>query len=175
MFLGRDKRKVKDSKEAEATVESEAKPQHGTPSIISAGLTVNGDLATDGDIQIDGTLEGDVETNLLTIGESAAVTGQITAERTVVRGRVTGRIQSREVVLAKTARVIGDILHENLAMEAGAFLEGHCKRMDAQGSKSAKSTAGADAAIPLKTSTATRPLAPKASPEPEDKKKAARY
>ena len=31
--------------------------------------------------------------------------------------------------MAKTAHVIGDILHENLSIETGAFLEGLCKRM----------------------------------------------
>ena len=31
--------------------------------------------------------------------------------------------------LAKTAHVVGDILHENLAIETGAFLDGQCKRM----------------------------------------------
>jgi len=46
-----------------------------------------------------------------------------------VHGAVTGQIKARSVNLASTARVIGDILHQDLAIETGAFLEGHCKRM----------------------------------------------
>jgi cytoskeletal protein CcmA (bactofilin family) len=34
------------------------------------------------------------------------------------------------VVLEKTARVTGDILHKSLSIEQGAFLEGMCKRID---------------------------------------------
>ena len=44
-------------------------------------------------------------------------------------GSISGQIKSREVNLSKTAHVVGDILHENLAIETGAILEGHCKRM----------------------------------------------
>jgi cytoskeletal protein CcmA (bactofilin family) len=34
--------------------------------------------------------------------------------------------------LAKTAQVNGDIWHDSLAIEAGAYLDGHCKRNDTQ-------------------------------------------
>ena len=34
--------------------------------------------------------------------------------------------------LAKTAHVVGDIWHDILAVDAGAFLEGHCKPNEAQ-------------------------------------------
>jgi len=46
-----------------------------------------------------------------------------------VHGTVNGQIKARSVQLAKTAHVVGDILHEDLAIETGAFLEGHCKRL----------------------------------------------
>jgi cytoskeletal protein CcmA (bactofilin family) len=32
--------------------------------------------------------------------------------------------------LAKSAHVVGDIWHELLAIDSGAFVEGHCKRTD---------------------------------------------
>lgn len=41
----------------------------------------------------------------------------------------SSQIKARSVQLAKTAHVVGDILHEDLAIETGAFLEGHCKRL----------------------------------------------
>ena len=41
--------------------------------------------------------------------------------------------------LAKTANVRGDILHENLSIEQGAFLEGHCRRIEENGKKESSS------------------------------------
>lgn len=100
------------------------------PSIISSDLHVVGDLRSDGEIQIDGKLDGDIHTRSLLIGETAIVKGHIVADHVRVHGAVEGQIKARSVSLAKKAHVIGDILHEDLSIETGAFLEGHCKRME---------------------------------------------
>ncbi|MDP6346699.1 MAG: polymer-forming cytoskeletal protein [Alphaproteobacteria bacterium] len=101
------------------------------PSLISTDLSITGNLQTPGEVQLDGTVDGDVGCGKLMIGEKAMVSGEITADEVVVRGRVTGRIKARTVQLTKSAKVIGDIWHDTLAIEAGAYLEGHCKRNDA--------------------------------------------
>jgi len=100
------------------------------PSIISADLTVTGTLNTSGDMQIDGTLEGDVRSCGLVIGERAEVHGQIWAEDVTIRGRVIGRIHARKALLCATSHVEGDIVAEAFAVEAGAFFEGSCKHSD---------------------------------------------
>lgn len=99
------------------------------PSIISADLRIIGDLSSDGEIQIDGTIDGDIRTKSLLVGETANIKGEIVADRVQVHGTINGQIKARSVTLARSARVIGDILHEDLAIENGAFLEGHCKRL----------------------------------------------
>jgi cytoskeletal protein CcmA (bactofilin family) len=99
------------------------------PTIISPDLHVSGDLATEGDMQIDGIIEGNVRSGTLAVGESAVVTGEIFADKVIIRGKVTGRIRAREVELMPSARVIGDIWHEVLSIDSGAFLEGHCKHI----------------------------------------------
>ncbi len=40
------------------------------------------------------------------------------------------RFPPARVRLAKTAKVVGDILHEVLAIEAGAHIEGQLRRLD---------------------------------------------
>lgn len=100
------------------------------PSIISADLKISGDLMSDGDIQIDGVIEGDVQSKTVTVGEAAHVKGSIAADTVRVCGSVTGQVKGTSVTLAKTAKVTGDILHQTLAIEPGAFLEGHCKRIE---------------------------------------------
>jgi cytoskeletal protein CcmA (bactofilin family) len=99
-------------------------------SIISSGLKVTGDLKSDGDLQIDGIVDGDIDSRMLIVGESAEVNGTITAEAVRISGRVEGQVKAKNVTLDKTAKVIGDIAHESLAMEAGAHLEGHLSRAE---------------------------------------------
>ena len=53
----------------------------GVPSIISPDLKIIGDLKSSGDIQIDGTIEGDINSRLLTVGEQATVEGCIVPTR----------------------------------------------------------------------------------------------
>ena len=127
---------TKNNKEAlknEASRVTTATPaKSAPPTLISKDLRIIGDLQSEGEVQIDGSVEGDIRSQLLLIGESAQITGEITTDSVIVHGMVKGHIKSREVKLARTANVIGDILHEDLAIETGAFLEGHCKRIQGQ-------------------------------------------
>ena len=119
MFSKGDKTTV----QAKTTVKND-----GTPSIISANLHIVGDLNTEGEIQVDGMVDGDVKGNSVTIGANATVNGEITADSVVVRGAVNGRIKADTVHLTESAKVNGDIWHQSLAVEAGAQIEGNCKR-----------------------------------------------
>ena len=87
-------------------------------------------MKADSDIQIDGIVDGDVESKLLTVGETATVNGCIEGEVIRVAGTVSGEITGRIVELTKSARITGDIYHHSLAIEAGAFVQGFCRRID---------------------------------------------
>ena len=100
------------------------------PSILSTDLTVTGDLVSEGELQIDGKVIGDVRCTMLTIGVSGCLTGQVFADYALIRGKVVGRIRAHNVTLALTARVMGDVIHESLMIEPGAFIEGRCERRD---------------------------------------------
>ena len=83
-------------------------------------------------MQVDGIVDGDVESNLLTIGDSATVNGCVVGEIIRVAGTVNGEITGRVVELTRTARITGDINHHSLAIEAGAFVQGLCRRIDSK-------------------------------------------
>ena len=102
------------------------------PSIISATLHVIGNLVSNGDIQLDGTVDGDVKSKRLTIGETAVINGSISGDFVRVSGTVNGEITAKTVELTQSARVTGDIIHESLAIDAGAYVQGLCKRVEAQ-------------------------------------------
>ncbi len=109
-----------DSKEASGRV----------PSIISADLKIVGDLKCTGDIQIDGTIEGLVKGGLIIVGERATVDGSIVAETVRIFGTVNGRVRAKTVHLDKTGKVIGDIAHEILTIEASAYFEGQLQPLE---------------------------------------------
>jgi cytoskeletal protein CcmA (bactofilin family) len=56
--------------------------------------------------------------------------GSVIAEDVVVRGRVTGSIRGLRVTLQAQSHVEGDIFHQSLAIEQGAYFEGKSRRSD---------------------------------------------
>src|SRR5215510_6563365 len=89
------------------------------PSIISADLRINGDLICAGDVQVDGWVEGDIQSRNIVVGEGATVHGALKAEKVRICGLVKGEVKGDAVILEKTAKVTGDILHKSLAIEQG--------------------------------------------------------
>lgn len=133
MMFSKDSKSPGTSTAASGATESRI-AHGGVPSIISADLKIVGDLKSSGDIQIDGTVEGDIDSRMLTIGEGASVKGAIAADTVRISGSIVGQVKATTVILAKTAKVSGDITHETLTMEAGAVLEGGVRRMETSGS-----------------------------------------
>ena len=97
------------------------------PSIISAALTVTGRLESAGDIQIDGKVDGDVRGQAVRIGGAAVIKGTVFGELVELGGTVEGKIEASSVVLAKTAHMTGDIVHQSLKIDAGAHFNGNSR------------------------------------------------
>jgi cytoskeletal protein CcmA (bactofilin family) len=106
-------------------------PSNSVPSIISSDVVVKGNVSTSGEIQLDGTIEGDVKSKNLTIGENGTVKGKVTADDVIVKGSVNGSIVGRNVRLEKSAKLNGDICHQTLSIEAGAYIEGNLTHQSA--------------------------------------------
>ncbi len=117
------------------------------PSLISADLMIDGNLTCEGAIQIDGKVNGDINSNSLTIGECAEVDGVVTADDVTVHGNMQGEIRSHSVQVMSTARITGDIVHQILAVEAGASIEGQMRRMDSQSAAQVQALQPAKAAM----------------------------
>ena len=128
-------------------------------SVLSADLTVTGNMKTTGDIQIEGTVEGDIRAHLLTVGEGATVKGECIADDVVVNGRIVGKVRGLKVRLTSTARVEGDIIHKTIAIESGAHFEGSVQRQEDPLNPGAKA---APARTPS-TATSSAPASEKAS------------
>jgi cytoskeletal protein CcmA (bactofilin family) len=132
------------------------------PSIIGPEMVIKGDFKSGGELHVEGTVEGDINVKTLTIGKDATIRGEITAEQVRVRGSVTGCISAHEVILTTTARVVGDVHHDVLSMEAGASLEGHCRRRDGSKAEAGRPVTGSEPVrlAPVKPAEPTPAAAP---------------
>lgn len=95
-------------------------------STIGSGLVIEGNVNGSGDLVLEGTVHGDVKVSHLTVGEAGNVEGKIEADTIEIRGRVVGSIKGTQVKLQATAYVEGDITHEQLAIDVGAYFQGRC-------------------------------------------------
>lgn len=100
------------------------------PSVIGEDLTITGNVSAKGEVQVEGQIEGDVRCSSLLLGDKSQVTGNVAAEDVVVRGKVVGSIRGLRVTLQNQCHVEGDIYHQSLAIEQGAFFEGRSRRSD---------------------------------------------
>ncbi len=97
------------------------------PSIISSDMTIVGTVKATGDVQVDCKIDGDIYSSSLTIGETAVINGEVRADEIVIKGQVIGGIRARKVSLASTCYVEGNLCHNALQMETGAFFQGNIK------------------------------------------------
>jgi cytoskeletal protein CcmA (bactofilin family) len=95
-------------------------------STIGTGLVIEGNVSGAGDLVLEGTIHGDIKVSHLTVGEAGNVEGKVEADTIEIRGRVVGSIKGTQVKLQATAYVEGDITHEQLAIDVGAYFQGRC-------------------------------------------------
>lgn len=130
-----------------------------SPSIIGPDLLITGNLFSKGEVQIDGEVQGDVHSTHIIVGEKAKVTGGVIAEEVVVRGHVMGSVRGKRVLLQTSSHVEGDIYHQTLAIEQGAFFEGKSRRTEdpTAGLIRPDQSPGAASVAPLPPSSAAKP------------------
>ena len=100
-------------------------------SLIGSDLTISGQglrIVTRGTLQVDGLVEGDVVGAEVVVGEKGHVTGTVSGDSVIVRGRVSGAIRGVTVALVSGSHVEGDVHHHKLSVEEGAHLDGRVRR-----------------------------------------------
>ncbi len=146
------------------------RPTTKTASVLSSDLTIDGNISGGGELQIDGVIKGDVRIERVTVGEGGVVEGGIYAESVEVRGKVAGSITAKQVRLYGNCHVDGDITHEQLAMETGAFFQGRSLRLQRAPVQPAPAPRGEPMPAPSSLSAPllkdANGLTPKPSPAP---------
>src|SRR5262245_2114097 len=98
------------------------------PSLLGADLVFQGQISGEGEVHVEGGVKGELAVARLVVGERATIEGQIRGGAVEVRGKVMGNIEAKSVKLYDTAYVEGDIVHEQLSIDVGAFFQGRCQQ-----------------------------------------------
>jgi cytoskeletal protein CcmA (bactofilin family) len=96
-------------------------------SVISKSLKITGQLESTEDIHIEGEVDGDIRGVGVKIGHNAKVKGTVYGEEVEVAGTVIGKVEARKVVIASTGHMSGDVIHQDLRIDSGAYIDGHCR------------------------------------------------
>jgi cytoskeletal protein CcmA (bactofilin family) len=110
-----------------APTASAARPAQGAASVISKALKITGQLESTEDIEILGEVDGDVRAVTVKVGPNAKVKGTVYGEEVELSGTVEGKIEAKKVILTRTAHMSGDVIHSDIRIESGAFIDGHCR------------------------------------------------
>ena len=103
----------------------------GVPSVISSDMNILGNIISDGQVEMDGVIEGNIKCHSVTVRPNGKVRGDIVAEQVHVYGAVQGIIKGAHVHLFPGCKVQGVIMHQSLAIDDGAMVDGKFKRTDA--------------------------------------------
>jgi cytoskeletal protein CcmA (bactofilin family) len=96
-------------------------------SVISKALRITGQLESTEDIRIDGEVDGDIHGVSVTVGPGAKVKGSVYGQTVELAGTIEGKIEAKKVVLTSTAHMAGDVIHQDIRIESGAYIDGHCR------------------------------------------------
>ncbi len=96
-------------------------------SLISKALKITGQLESTEDIQIEGEIDGDVRGVAVKVGSNAKVKGTVYGDEVELSGTVEGKIEAKKVILTSTAHMAGDVVHQDITIHSGAYIDGHCR------------------------------------------------
>jgi cytoskeletal protein CcmA (bactofilin family) len=93
--------------------------------LLGKGARYTGEMSFDGRVRVDGQFSGRIFTeDVLEIGESGVVDGQIDAATLVVAGTAKGDIRVRDrLVLQPTGRLLGKVDARSLEVRPGGRIE----------------------------------------------------
>jgi len=101
------------------------------PTVISANVSIRGEIDASDDVIIEGTVEGHVQSRQsVIVGPQGRVHADIQAQVIEVQGHVQGNLKAYERLrLGENARVEGDIVTPRLVVEEKAFVKGRIEML----------------------------------------------
>lgn len=105
--------------------------------LIGFGTEIHGDIMCNGDLRIDGSLVGNISAKgKVVVGETGKIKGEIACKNSDISGVVDGKITVSELLsLKSSAKIIGDMSTNRLAIEPGSRFTGYCDMTGDNGKK----------------------------------------
>ena len=107
-------------------------------SVIGSGITVTGNIEADVDLHLMGKVHGDVRCVTLILGEASLIKGSVYAERVRASGAVEGSIETKDLAVEASARVMGDVTYSRIKIANGGIVHGHMTHKPAEESSDSK-------------------------------------
>jgi len=97
----------------------------GSFTVIGLNSDFRGDLNIKGELRVEGIVNGLVNADSVTLGQSATVKGEIRAKKIIVEGKVEGNLKAKEIVeIRSTGKVLGEIFTNKLSIMEGGVVNG---------------------------------------------------
>jgi cytoskeletal protein CcmA (bactofilin family) len=93
-------------------------------SVIGQGITITGNIEADVDLHLQGKVHGDVRCATLILSETSLIKGSVFAERVRAAGTVEGSIETIDLAVEATARIIGDVTYSRIKIANGGIVHG---------------------------------------------------
>lgn len=100
--------------------------------LISAGVKLEGNITGNGILRLYGEVEGNIDIGgEVIVGETGKVTGNITGQKVVLGGMVSGDVEAREQLrLVSGGRLLGNIKTKSLIIDENASFRGTSQMAD---------------------------------------------
>lgn len=99
---------------------------NSSKNVLASDVEIKGNIKFTGELAFDGKLDGEIHSDgILSLGENAAINGNISVNTIVVRGKVNGNITAKDKIEIKAkAELFGDIRASKLTIEEGVTYVG---------------------------------------------------
>jgi len=96
---------------------------------IAQGTTLKGNIDSEGSFRIEGELIGTLNIKgKVVIGESGLIDGEVVCENADIEGSFKGKLKVNKCLnLKATARISGEVITDQLVVEAGASFNATCQ------------------------------------------------
>lgn len=125
------KKREIESTENKQSTENNPESKSDKKTIICSETCFTGDIVSDADILIDGKYIGNIlcKENTVIVTRTGIVTGSILAKKSIIDGKIDGRVESNLIEIQKNGMIEGEIYSENLSIEDGGFFIGISKKI----------------------------------------------
>ena len=92
-------------------------------SILLSDVSIEGDLVEKDKLIIDAKITGDIKADDIDAHSNSSITGNITAKKAALGGKLKGNVNSDKINIRKTAEIEGVLNQKTLTIEEGAVLK----------------------------------------------------